>query len=216
MLASKISGEQSLIQKQIQASGANLTLTDDLNDAVELSLSKDIQLILIDALLSEEVTSTIELLRAAGYMRAIVILFDSSSSFNNQQYIDAGANNCITTSSDPTELYSLLSQHLESIADNKKPLSEKMQKKMAKMSKLFLTSLPEKITSINNAYQEEDWSSLDAISHKLKGVGGAMGYPNVTTLAQSINTLTREKKYNECKSSIDELINYSNKILENQ
>ena len=213
LLASNSLEMQSTIQGHIKATEICITIADSLDSAFELSLSKNIQIILLDAQLSSELTPTIELLRAAGYMRAIVVILDSNYLDNTPSYMEVGANQCLSLSDSSHEFDLMLNQHLESSVQSKDVLSDKMQKKMAKMSKLFLSSLPEKINHIQDAYKKEDWENLDAISHKLKGIGGSMGYPKITTLAQSINTLTRNKNFDECKLTINQLVEYSNKIL---
>ena len=86
---------------------------------------------------------------------------------------------------------------------------------MKKLAKKFLQTLPEKLNLITEAYKNKDWKMLEGASHKLKGLGGAFGYPKITDLAQIVNDLTRENKYSELDKAVNDLQTLCNNVLNN-
>ena len=201
-----------LIENILAERGLELAIVNDSEQAIELALSRDFQIIFFDLTIKNPPTSAIELLRAAGYMRGIVGLFElSNTDYTN--YIQAGANCCLQLNPNSSRLISIFNEYLDSNKTKPRIISDKMKAKTKKLAKLFLADLPNKLQLLNNAFNQQDWEILDMVSHKLKGLGGAMGFPEITTYAQAINSLVRNKQFSEIITPLDLLNQYSQTLL---
>lgn len=50
----------------------------------------------------------------------------------------------------------------------------------------FISRLPELQQSVSIAYRDQNWDEFSSVVHQLKGVGGAYGYPMLTTQCEQI------------------------------
>lgn len=55
----------------------------------------------------------------------------------------------------------------------------------------FITRLPAMRDAITLAYTEKDWENFSGLVHQLKGVGGGYGYPMLTEMCASIETMKK-------------------------
>jgi len=215
LLAEDSSDNQELIQMYIEKTGADLTIVENGEQAVEQGLANNFQLILMDTQMPVmDGISAIELLRASGYTRAIVSLTANAMQADKDLCFKAGADDYLAKPIDLVEFYRVLKQNLKQSKEAKaNDLSDKMQTTLKKLSAKFLLTLPDKLYAITNAYDNKNWDQLDAASHKLKGLGGSFGYPEITTISKRINDSTRSKDYLNLDNPINELINLCDKIL---
>ena len=215
LLAEDSYDNQELIQMYIEKTGADLTIVENGEQAVEQGLANNFQLILMDTQMPVmDGISAIELLRASGYTRAIVSLTANAMQTDKDKCFNAGADDYLAKPIDIEEFYRVLKQNLkQSNKEKAHDLSDKMQTTMKKLSAKFLFTLPEKLQAITNAYDEKDWDKLDAASHKLKGLGGSFGYPEITAISKIINDSIRSKDYLNIDKPMTDLINLCDQIL---
>lgn len=72
----------------------------------------------------------------------------------------------------------------------------------------FVDELPARIESARQALQAADWALLKRISHQLKGAGGSYGYPEITTLAATMEagcTTPDDQRFRDWLRQLEEL-----------
>jgi HPt (histidine-containing phosphotransfer) domain-containing protein len=70
---------------------------------------------------------------------------------------------------------------------------------------VFLQKLPEMVNDICGSYAKQDWDTMQRVSHKLKGMGGGFGFPELTDIAQKINADVKAGEYEKLDSEVKEL-----------
>jgi len=215
LLAEDSVDNQQLISMYIEQTGANVKIVSNGEQAVEEGLANNYQLILMDMQMPkmDGVTAT-ELLRASGYTHAIVSITANALQSDKDKCINAGANDYIVKPIDLKQFYKILKQYLtKAEATNKQEQAEKINLKIKKLAASFIQALPGKLSILTNAHRDNDWETLESASHKLKGLAGSFGFPEVTENAQQINELVRQKKYSEINEAIAQLLKQCEKIL---
>lgn len=69
----------------------------------------------------------------------------------------------------------------------------------------FLARLPQMVEEINAALTSKNWQAFESVSHKLKGMGGGFGFPELTVVGQKLNTMVREKSYDYLAREVEQL-----------
>ena len=69
----------------------------------------------------------------------------------------------------------------------------------------FKQELPEMVKEISEAVRMENWALVKDKSHDLKGIGGAMGFPQITEIALQMYTHAGEESYDQVKLTCAEL-----------
>ncbi len=77
----------------------------------------------------------------------------------------------------------------------------------------FMSRLPNMVASIMAAYDEKDWESFSGLIHQMKGVGGNYGYPALSEICFSIESLAREENYTAIKKQLDQFDELHHQIL---
>ena len=65
--------------------------------------------------------------------------------------------------------------------------------------------LPDIVGEMSAAAESEDWDTLQAVSHRLKGSGGSYGFPEITELAKKINDDVKTDYFDHIEQSMHEL-----------
>lgn len=84
--------------------------------------------------------------------------------------------------------------------------------KYQRLVKRFVDSLPQFLTDIEQAFQANDSAEIKAQIHRLKGVSGNYGFPQLSELCASIETevknnaeLDRQTRLQEIKELMDKI-----------
>ena len=69
----------------------------------------------------------------------------------------------------------------------------------------FKQELPDMVKELSEAVQMENWGRVKDKSHELKGIGGALGFPQITVIARQMYTQVSDKNYDYVKLTCAEL-----------
>ncbi len=61
------------------------------------------------------------------------------------------------------------------------------------------------VNEISDAVRKENWDHVKDKSHELKGLGGAMGFPQITDIARQMYTQAGDENYDQVKLTCAEL-----------
>lgn len=69
----------------------------------------------------------------------------------------------------------------------------------------FRQQLPGMVAELSEAVHTENWERVKDKSHDLKGIGGAMGFPQITEIARQLNEQVRDENYSHAALCCAEL-----------
>ena len=196
---------QQLISMYVHKTGASLTITQNGRAGVDAALANNYDLILMDMQMPvmDGVAATMEL-RKNGYTLPIVSLTANAMLSDREKCINAGADDYLVKPIDLNKFYGVLNRYLPHAehgnsgirpdAGNPKTLFTTSPKYLAIVNR-FLKQLPLFVREITGAAQSGDWDQLEAKSHDLKGMGGAVGFPEITEIAGRINQMMKNRDH---------------------
>ncbi len=204
---------QQLVSMYIRKTGAQLTVANNGMQAIEMAQAQEFDLILMDMQMPVmDGLEAIRQLRTKGYRHPIVSLTANSMLSDREQCEAAGADAYLAKPVDPQKFYRVLNRYLaENTAVNNADNSRELQDAMLNSPQYkaivdrFLHRLPQILDEISTACAGKNWDELQAKSHDLKGMGGALGYPEITEIAARVNSLVKQKNYDELENPCAEL-----------
>ena len=203
---------QQLVSMYVEKTGASLTITENGREGVDTALASKYDLILMDMQMpvmdGVEATAT---LRKYGYTRPIVSLTANAMLSDRKKCMDAGADDYLLKPVDLKKFYDVLNKYLpqsehirssvpETAADGGDMHADftSSPRYLAIVSR-FLEQLPQFVQELSDAARNRDWSQLEAKSHDLKGMGGAVGYPEITAVAARMNLMMKNKDHDSTR-----------------
>jgi len=202
LLAEDMPDNQRLISIFLRRAGVEVKLVDSGLAAVNAGLGNDYDLILMDMQMPvmDGLTAT-RRLRNLGYKGPIVALTANASMQDRDACLFAGCDDFITKPFTQDLFYQVLQQYLKSTSAN--PLaahcieSTLLQEgtEFREVVDQFLVRLPELLQEIQKEYNAGKWQVMQRQVHDLKGLGGGMGYPQLTQIARDIEIQLKTGDY---------------------
>ncbi|MCO6436225.1 MAG: Hpt domain-containing protein [Phycisphaerae bacterium] len=78
---------------------------------------------------------------------------------------------------------------------------------------LFLSSLPERIMTMEQALRTEDFDALRIAAHQLKGCGAGYGYPALTQQAADLERQALDQQLADCASALGALKDVCGRVV---
>ncbi|WP_455222538.1 ATP-binding protein [Kaarinaea lacus] len=212
LLAEDSVDNQQLISMYVRKTGASITIAENGKIAVNHAMSEDFDLILMD--MQMPVMGGLEAtqwLRQIGCRTPIVALTANAMKQDRDRCLAAGADGYLTKPVDLQRFYQVLVKFLR---DEKQPhhsgsayVSEEIANdpEFRLLVQQFVDSLPGQVSGITDAVEKQDWERAALLSHNLKGVGGNYGYPEISDIAQRINSTIKNQAYNDVSPLLAEL-----------
>lgn len=217
LLAEDSEDNQRLISMHIRKTGAEIHIVKDGKQAVRHGLAGGYDLILMDMQMPiMDGVQAITLLRRAGYSGPIVALTANAMKSDRDACIDVGADDYLTKPIDLERFYKVLNTHLETT--NQVSLGGHLTSGIAEDPEFqaligqFLENIPEMLQEIFDAIAGSDWGHARTVFHKLKGLGGGFGYPEITKVAGSINNFIKEDNFEHAQTEFYEMVDLCQKI----
>ncbi len=190
-----------LISLYIRNTGARPYTVNNGLEAVKIVSQHAFDLILLD--IQMPVMDGVEAVKAMqknGCTLPIYALTANISKEDIDIYKEAGFDGHHAKPIDRLGFYKLLEKHLEKcfIKTEKEPT---LKFDISDIENEFLKRLPEDIDAISQAFTDNDLSELARLSHKLKGIAGSLGRPDITDAAA---VLEKESLKEKDPSSIGE------------
>jgi len=227
LLVEDSADNQQLIAMYIHKTGANLDIAENGRQGADMALANNYDLVLMDMQMPVlDGLEAITLLRKQGYTRPVVSLTANAMMSTREKCIKAGADDYLVKPIDLTQFYDTLNTYLAEVNETTGSTEETDTDDSEKSSKFyssprflaiverFKLKLPSMVVELSEAVRMENWDLVKEKSHDLKGIGGAMGYPQITEIARQMNTQVSDKDYNQVTLACAELEKQCQSILQ--
>ena len=179
---------QKLIGLYVRKTGADVTIVENGEQAVEKALGGHFDLILMD--LQMPVMGgleAVELLRQTLYPGPIVALTAHSMIGDREKVLAVGCDAFLTKPVDWQALFEVIAAHLPAAGSRTGDAAANDDThELQLLSLRFATELPAMVGDIVAAAAAGDWERVRSLAHQLKGVAGGLGYPDLTDLGARI------------------------------
>ena len=215
LLAEDNKVNQKLISLYLEKLGLDVLTADNGIEAYDMCKNEEYDIILMDMQMPEmDGLEATQALRKDGYEGIIISLTANVLKEDMERSAAAGTNDYLTKPVDKENFIQVLSQYL-------KPSIDKLENSILQMNSVedspefqalaqkFIDEIPSRINEIAEAEQEQRWSDVGKLAHKLKGVGGTFGYPELSEMACFIEDAIK----NDCLQEIKPLISSLKHIL---
>jgi signal transduction histidine kinase/HPt (histidine-containing phosphotransfer) domain-containing protein/ActR/RegA family two-component response regulator len=197
---------QRLISAYLRATGAQFTIVDNGEQAMEQALSGDFDLVLMDVQMPvmDGVTATF-LMRGAGYSGPIVALTANVMRSDIEQYRRSGCQDVLGKPIDRAKLHAVLMRFLRP-AGAPVAADSQLGGLIESLGENFRDDLPRSAAQLAAALAASNWADVARLSHQIKGLAGSVGLPELTTLARPIETAIQAGRHLEALERCQRLI----------
>lgn len=240
LLAEDNPDNQHLVSLYLKKAGITTVVVENGRLAVDAASNQPFDLILMDMDMPVmDGTTAIRTLRAQGYGKPIVSLTANATQEDRERCYAAGANDFITKPINVSVFQDILNTYLKVRESNNLEhnlLSQQINGEVPaahnhvavgrpdtnyhdeflEIIQGFLANLPTVIADINKSYDKKDWQLLRQQTHRLKGTGGALGFPELTVAAQKLLESAKSQNQIELDLHIAELTELVFHVLEDE
>ncbi|WP_455211760.1 ATP-binding protein [Kaarinaea lacus] len=236
LLAEDTPDIQALIRMLLEKAGLSVTAVDNGADAVQEASKASYDLIVMDMQMPVlDGVSAIKQLRKSGVEKPIMALTANATQEDKNRCLVAGADDFVVKPVDVAIFYNVLCQYLPekqyNKLDNKSSIEIRIQapsdvgtadsqaeavdaidRELQQLINGFVNRLPETVREITTYYRQKKWQELSISSHRLKGAGGAFGFPELSEISSKIMEHVRqsgrddERSFASADSHLQELI----------
>jgi len=222
LLAEDTDANADLFSMFIRKMGANVSIVENGQDAVEQVLTHEFDLILMDMQMPVmnglDATRT---LRDKGYNQPIVALTANISNEYKEQFSNAGCSDFLEKPIDRHKFVQIISHYLkptEKRIENSPIISSLLEEEpdFADLVIQFISALPRMLKEIQDAAKNSDWQLLEDLLHNLKGAGGNYGYIGLSDLSAKLEFQVINRNTYEVQELIARLEEYCHRVIAGQ
>ncbi|MDH5693814.1 MAG: ATP-binding protein, partial [Gammaproteobacteria bacterium] len=183
---------QELVKFVLRKAGIKSDVAENGKEGVELALSRDYDLVLMDLQMpTMDGLQATRLLREKNYDKPIIALTANVTKQDQEQCLEAGFTDFTVKPIKKAHFFEILEKYMSNTKETKPIYSQLLEDdpELIELVTKFVTGLPEFIEAINKAMENGDVEEVSKTAHKLKGIGGGYGYPMLTTLAAEIQAV---------------------------
>jgi signal transduction histidine kinase/CheY-like chemotaxis protein len=202
---------QDLIAFYARRTGVTLDVVDNGQKAVERALTRDYNLVLMDMQMPVmDGLAATTLLRRSGYSGPIVSLTANAMREDREKCLAAGAVDFLGKPVNVGEFYKTLQRFLPArataAAAPANPLADlNSDPDFQLLVQRFLAGLPAMLREVHTAAEQQAWEPLRAVVHRLKGLGGGFGYPQISEAAAVLHEELRAGRYDNVDRHVAEI-----------
>tara|TARA_R110000868_G_scaffold232942_5_gene486669 strand:+ start:324 stop:1958 length:1635 start_codon:yes stop_codon:yes gene_type:complete len=203
-----------LITFNLQKTGANIDTAKNGLEGLQLALSGEYDLILMDIHMPVmDGKEALKSLQQLGVSTPIYALTANVMHSDIQEYAAIGFTGTLSKPLELKNLYTVLNQHLSTTDALERHRSQraKLLVQDPKIRALFFTELTKQHAEITENIQNLDYAGLINAAHIIKGSAESFGYEDLTKLAAQSLLLLRKKQYVQ---AVQECTNLNLKIAE--
>ncbi|WP_194868485.1 ATP-binding protein [Pseudoalteromonas sp. PPB1] len=194
LLAEDNPDNQELLTLLLGAWGLKPDIASNGAQAVEMALVNDYDLILMDMQMPVmgglEAT---EMLRHAAYDGPIIALTANVMKHDIDTYLAAGCDATLAKPIDREKLGAVLLNYLQLEEDKNSQWNSLLKsEKYLQISRNYVEKLPDQLIQLEQLFGDQEWESLRALAHSLKGSAGCFGFTNIHSAAGDLETSLRE------------------------
>ena len=211
LLAEDTVDNQRLFSLQIKRIGADLVIANNGAEALEIIQQESFDLVLMD--MQMPVMGGIESvkrIRRLGITTPIIALTANAIKEFRETCIKAGCTDYLSKPVDWNIFRETLSTYLTTDKDHEiiNPLYSQLVQEDSEFEEIvngFLQKMPKAKEDIKSYVLTNDWELCRAKLHELKGLGGAMGYPELSLSAKNIETRLKANQHENLYDHLDQL-----------
>ncbi len=207
LLAEDNIDNQKLISLYIEDTGATVDIANNGRIAIEKGISKEYDLILMDMQMPEmDGIESIKKLREANIITPIATLTANAMKEDVLMSEKAGADYFLTKPINKIDFYAVLKNHLpESNRQSNMLAAKPKSERLKQLTDKFVSRLPDLNNKLQTLFNNKEWGGLENEVHKLKGTGGAFGFPVITETCGLLEIKLKETDYKEAKKILHTL-----------
>ena len=222
LLAEDSKDIQQLLSVYIRKLGLELDIVENGAQAVERAVNNNYDIVLMDMRMPiMDGMTAVSTLRELGYKQPIIALTANTMKKDQEQCLQAGCDEFLSKPVVREDLASAFARYLnnkeneEGQEDIEPVVSTLLEEEpdMLDLVEAYIEQLPDSYEKIKQAEQNEDWSELRELIHKMKGTAGGYGYPELTRLAAQAEFQILNEDYHEVASFIAQIETYIKRII---
>ena len=221
LLAEDTPDIQTLITMLLEKAGLSVQAVDNGAAAVRHGMQENFDLIIMDMQMPVlDGLAAIQQLREAGCQQPIVALTANATQEDKNRCLNAGADDFMVKPVDVDVFYHVLSRYLpdkldthpapemaaqvpeEPVADSDDAIDQELQQ----LINGFVSRLPDTVREITTYYRQKKWQELAISSHRLKGAGGAFGFPELSEISSKIMEQVKPGADDKAENHLQDLI----------
>lgn len=221
LLAEDNIDNQSLMSQQLKRLGLNVVIANNGEEAVEQAMEQEFDIVLmnINMPIMNGIDAT-EMLRMTGYSKPIYALTLPDKKVDNQaddqtdveKCLAAGCEGYLIKPLETDKLFDVLTlvvgpakvdAHTRADKNNTmlNSQTQNVDPDMQALIDCFCEGLPDYLSKIESAYDNEDWESLQDLAHQLKGSAGSFGFPELTLKAKAVELALKKAQMADVPSN---------------
>ncbi len=200
---------QELIKLLLEHWGLNPEFANNGQEAVEMALMNDYDLILMDMQMpimgGQEAT---QMLRHTAYDGPIIALTANVMKQDVAIYLEAGCDQTLAKPIDKQALEHTLEKYLSLQKITNDKWDEILNsKQFTQLNEDYQKKLPTLLTQLQQPYETQDWQKLKEVAHSIKGSSGCFGFMDIYGYANELELVLDQQEYNKISSLYEKLIN---------
>ena len=217
LLAEDMPDIRALILMYLQRAGLDVVAVANGQEAVQEVSCRRFDLVLMDMQMPVmDGLTAIRKIRSQGINTPIVALTANATREDKHRCLSSGADNFLTKPVEMEQFYLLLAQYLspdavtatggeEASTVSSQTEADDFERQMQQLVDSFLQGLPQAVNEITTYYRGKHWQELLSSSHRLKGAGGAFGYPELSEISKDIMEKAKQHNHQALQELIDRL-----------
>jgi signal transduction histidine kinase/CheY-like chemotaxis protein len=189
LLAEDGEHNQRLIRALVEVTGARLEVVDNGEQAVQQALCGDHDLVLMDMQMPVmDGVTAVQMLRGSGYRTPIVALTANVMRHDVETYRQIGCDDVLAKPIDRSRFYAVLAQRLPAAgaAAMDPALDDRLQAEVSRLADAFRRDMPDTLQRLEQAMHARHAAELRQLAHRIKGLAGSLGFPELTALAAPV------------------------------
>ena len=178
---------QRLLSTYLRQAGLTVDIANNGKEAIELALSADYALVLMDVQMPMmDGMEATQYLRAENYRGPIVALTANVMQSDVAHYRQCGCDDVLAKPVDRLRFYKVLQRFVDSAEAPDLDDEDAYTRELKALTDEFLAGLPSTLGAIQRAAESADWLALKSLVHTLKGTAGSYGFPQITAMAAEV------------------------------
>ena len=206
---------QRLITAYLHCTGASVKLVDNGERAVEEALAGDFDLVLMDIQMPVmDGITAITLLRSTGYGGPVVALTANVMRSDIDHYRQIGCDDVLAKPIDRSRLHRVLSRYLPSADSDRPSRADQIDAVVHRLAADFRADLPATLATLSEALAQGDFDTVRFTTHRIKGLAGSIGYPELTALAEPVERDVDAGRLDAARDRCELLMNAMQTLVE--
>lgn len=203
---------RNLVSTYLRRAGVTVKSVENGAHALEVVARERFDLVLMDIQMPVmDGVTAMRSLRAANYATPVIALTANAMKDEQESYRAAGFSDVLAKPVDRVLLHRMLEKYLRATRDaDGPPIPSAIgadDPEVLQLVSAFVERLPEYWEPMTAAAASGAWAQVQELAHKLKGLGGSMGYPIVSDIAASILLQLKANNFDEVAQHIQRLGN---------